>query len=77
MVQDEEALLAKVASEHDLSQGMQLQQTGGWATLLTILRETGERPPKRPSPYVDASMGSDSDSAQLAKRVKGVSLKGK
>ncbi|CAI6282512.1 unnamed protein product [Periconia digitata] len=77
LAKDEETLLAKVAAEHDLSQGLQLQQSGGWATLLTILRESGERPPKRPSPYIDASVGYESDSAQLAKRVKGVSLKGK
>ncbi|CAA9957419.1 Endoplasmic reticulum and nuclear membrane protein Npl4 [Pyrenophora teres f. maculata] len=38
---DEEALLFKVASSHDTSEGSALQHTGGWATLLTILRETG------------------------------------
>jgi nuclear protein localization family protein 4 len=68
-------LLAKVASGHDLSDGLQLQHTGGWATLLTILKEAGERPPKRVLGR-RSSNGSDSESSNLAKRVKGVSLKG-
>lgn len=97
---DEESLLFKVASTHDTSEGSALQHTGGWATLLTILKESGERPPKRsyqsPSSSQSASRGaaaplplehqrtmrqpsygSDSDSVQLAKRVKGVRLNGK
>ncbi|ORY15020.1 nuclear protein localization protein 4 [Clohesyomyces aquaticus] len=92
---DEETLLYKVASTKDLSVGLQLQHAPGWATLLTILKESGERPPKRSySPSVpssarglahrldhplrrEPSYGSDSDSAQLAKRVKGVNLTGK
>ncbi|KAJ5059716.1 NPL4 family-domain-containing protein [Bipolaris maydis] len=96
---DEESLLFKVASTHDTSEGSALQHTPGWATLLTILKESGERPPKRsyqsPSPSQSArrgaaaplplehqrtmrqpSYGSDSDSVQLAKRVKGVRLNG-
>ena len=79
VIQDEEALLFKVASTHDTSEGSALQHTGGWATLLTILKESGERPPKRsyapsqPQLRQQPSYGSDSDSAvQLAKRVKGV-----
>jgi nuclear protein localization family protein 4 len=95
-VQNEESLLCKVAAEHDLSEGYQLQQTPGWATLLTILKESGERPPKRSysSDMSSLAMGvanrarslrrqpshgsaSASDSESLAKRVKGVSLKGK
>ncbi|KAF2801856.1 NPL4-domain-containing protein [Mytilinidion resinicola] len=37
---DEETLLYRVASKHDLSQGLQLQHSPGWATLLTILKES-------------------------------------
>ncbi|KAF2468072.1 NPL4-domain-containing protein [Lindgomyces ingoldianus] len=91
---EEESLLCKVATTHDLSDGLQLQHTPGWATLLTILKESGERPPKRSYTPTNSSSargvahhldhplrrqpscGSDSDSLQLAKRVKGVSLKG-
>ncbi|KZM25626.1 hypothetical protein ST47_g3320 [Ascochyta rabiei] len=94
---DEESLLFKVASTHDTSEGSALQHTGGWATLLTILKESGERPPKRShftSPSSSSaphsanrgaahrdlarqpSNGSDSDSVQLAKRLKASNLKG-
>jgi len=37
---NEEKLLAEVASNHDISSGVALQQTPGWQTLLAILRES-------------------------------------
>ena len=76
--QEEEALLCRVARTHDLADGFQLLETPGWATLLEILRESGERPPKRPSPSsLEPSVGYDLglDGEQLAKRFKGASLR--
>lgn len=67
--QDEETLLCRVATEHDLADGYQLLSTPGWMTLLQILLTTGERPPKRSSPF-------DHDGTErLAKRIGGVSLR--
>ncbi|PSN69601.1 NPL4-domain-containing protein [Corynespora cassiicola Philippines] len=73
LAKDEEKLLCKVAADHDLSDGYTLQHTGGWATLLTILRESGSARGAHHGPHLrrQPSHGSDSDSVQLAKRVKG------
>lgn len=83
-------MLASVATTHDLSEGVQLLHSSGWATLLTILQESGEpqtqRPNKRPLP-VDSkfpvqngtsrakAIVVDEDTVdQLAKRVRRSSL---
>ncbi|KAL2859937.1 nuclear protein localization protein 4 [Aspergillus lucknowensis] len=85
---DEEALLCRVATSQSPSDGLQLINTPGWATLVTILQETGERPPKRPlldTPRPAPQSGTlypasrpsspKSESEQLAKRFKGASLR--
>lgn len=45
LLQDEEALLCRVAIGHDLADAFQLKSTTGWQTLLAILQSTGERLP--------------------------------
>ncbi|KAL8728607.1 MAG: hypothetical protein Q9166_005260 [cf. Caloplaca sp. 2 TL-2023] len=74
---EEESLLCHVAQSHELAEGFQLLNTSGWATLLAILQESGERPPKRPSPTSFPSVGEGyvDDSEQLTKRFKGASLR--
>ena len=70
-LQDEEVLLCRVASEHDLGDATQLLHSSGWATLLMILQESGERPPKRP-PQTQIDYGNAAE--YLAKRIKGVDM---
>ena len=71
-MQDEEKLLCRVATEHDLADGHQLVETDGWLTLLAVLESSsGEKPPKRRSP--DSQSDGDNDE-RLAKRVRGVRL---
>ena len=81
--QDEETLLCRVATTHDLAEGFQLLSTPGWATLVAILQESGEPIPKRPLQPSSARAGGggggdggdgDSGSERLAKRIKRVSL---
>ncbi len=77
-IQDEETLLCRVASTHDLAESFQLLNTPGWATLLAILQESGERPPKRAfsESLVEVKDGDEFlDEGQLAKRLKGASLR--
>lgn len=74
-LQDEEGLLCRVATNHDVADGMQLSNTPGWATLIAILRESGERPPKRSWPLDfedDSTPGTPSE--HITKRLKGASL---
>ena len=76
--QNEDSLLCRVATEHNMVDGIELANTSGWLTLIAILRESGERPPKRSWP-VDRDEENDSypgtPSEQLAKRLRGASLK--
>lgn len=79
--QDEEALLCRMACTHDIAEGFQLLNTPGWATLLAILQESGERPPKRPFSFSSSSdtgppeYNKSLDGEQLAKRFKEASLR--
>ncbi|CRK23296.1 hypothetical protein BN1708_013664 [Verticillium longisporum] len=45
--EDEEALLCRVAAQHDLADSYQLRSTEGWQTLQAILSSAGETTPHR------------------------------
>lgn len=67
-----------MACSHNIEEGIQLSNTPGWATLLAILEESGERPPKRPLPSFSSSnvgFGHTLEDDQLAKRFKGARLR--
>ena len=74
--QDEEALLCKVATEHNIADAMQLAHSAGWSNLMAILDNYGERPLKRS--WLSASEGTTPESGspgeQLAKRFKQASI---
>ncbi|KAI9700536.1 MAG: nuclear protein localization protein 4 [Bogoriella megaspora] len=74
LTKDEFAALCRVATTHDNSEKMQLQHTSGWATLITILEQSGERPPKRPSPYAHYDGDGADKHDHLAKRFQFTSL---
>jgi nuclear protein localization protein 4 homolog len=67
-----------VATEHGIADGMELSDSPGWRTLLAILEESGERPPKRSWPFGEddgSYPNPGTPSEQLAKRLRGASLK--
>lgn len=75
-LQDEEALLCKTATEHNIADAMQLNHTSGWSNLMAVLDNYGERPLKRSwlSAHDDTAPEAGSPGEQLAKRFKQASI---
>ncbi|RMZ87245.1 hypothetical protein DV736_g5527, partial [Chaetothyriales sp. CBS 134916] len=69
---DEERLLCKCATDHDVADAMQLAHSAGWSNLMAILESYGERPLKRS--WLSASESwprhPGTSTEQLAKRLK-------
>ncbi|KAK3063183.1 hypothetical protein LTS18_002409, partial [Coniosporium uncinatum] len=69
---DEETLLYNVVKNNDPQAGGKLMESGGWKTLIAVLREAGERPLKHRRS--DDNLRTAAMTDQLAKRFRGVSL---
>ncbi|KAK5939930.1 nuclear protein localization protein 4 [Knufia obscura] len=67
---EEEAILCRVATEHDQADAMELSRTSGWQTLMAILESYGERPSKRSWPVDEEESREGTPSEHLAKRFK-------